>query len=346
MSPYKRNIAVGLTVLVSLVLLAVMILRFSDAPFRLMQPAQIMIHFRASGAEGVGDGSPVLYKGVNVGRVIAIRRSDDQLSVVINAMVDNTPPLPANVRGVIRSQLLGGGSSINLELIPPTISKPSTSATTRQAATPAGALTAGSWIDAVYVGVDLIPPEIVALASDLTETSKELRRIGEHFRETNVIEKLAATIDKTGKTVESIDSLVNDKKMRQDLQQAVANFNEASRSAKQIGQDLQKLSANADKRLDELAGNGNKLLGTAQQRIDDIGKQLLTSLAKVDKSLESFEAASRKLNNGDGSAARLINDPALYETLLETSKELKFTIKTFHRLAEQWEEEGVPFKLR
>ena len=46
-----------------------------------------------------------------------------------------------------------------------------------------------------------------------------------------------------------------------------------------------------------------------------------------------------------GSAASFVNDPRLYESLVDTSRELNETVKTFKRLADQWEHEGVSLKL-
>ncbi|HEX2973681.1 MAG TPA: MlaD family protein, partial [Tepidisphaeraceae bacterium] len=105
MSSYRKNILVGVTVLVALILLGWMILRFSEAPLRLIMKPQMPIQFIASDAEGLGEGSPVLYLGVNVGRVVTVNRSADQRSVIIDALVDQDPPLPGNVEAVIRTQL-------------------------------------------------------------------------------------------------------------------------------------------------------------------------------------------------------------------------------------------------
>jgi phospholipid/cholesterol/gamma-HCH transport system substrate-binding protein len=348
MSLYKRNILVGLTVLTSLILLGWMILRFSDIPIRWITPQQIPIRLQTASAEGLGEGSSVMYMGMTVGRVMRLHQSPDQTSVIIDAVVDHEPPLPANVRGVIRTQLLGGGSNINLELATPELLQPGAATTpaTRPAnVVPIGQIQPGQLIPAIFLGIDFLPPAISQLASDLTLTSAELRRTAQQVRDAKLVENLAATIDKTGKTIDSINSLVSDKKIRQDIQDALANFREASQSAKQIGQDLQKLSATADKRLDELTTQGNKVLATAEKRIDEVATQLLNSLAKVDKSLDEFQTASRKLNDGNGSASKLLHDPALYENLLDTSRELKTTIQTFQRLAEQWEQEGVYLKM-
>jgi hypothetical protein len=41
----------------------------------------------------------------------------------------------------------------------------------------------------------------------------------------------------------------------------------------------------------------------------------------------------------------MLNNPALYESLLDASKELKLTIQDIRRTIQGWEQEGVPFKL-
>src|SRR5688572_20952153 len=117
MSPFKKNLMVGGTVLVALILLGWMILKFSDAPFRLFAKEQMPIKLQAPSAEGVSEGTAIYYLGVSVGRVVKIERSEDLRSVLMQAMVD--PPLPENIEGRIRTQLFGGGASISLVLVEP-----------------------------------------------------------------------------------------------------------------------------------------------------------------------------------------------------------------------------------
>src|SRR3954466_12751002 len=116
MSAFKKNLMVGITVLIALILLAWMILRFSDAPFRLFAKAQMPMNLEAPSAEGGSEGTSIYYLGVSVGRVTKIERSEDLKSVVMQGLVD--PPLPANIEGRIRTQLFGGGASISLVLVP------------------------------------------------------------------------------------------------------------------------------------------------------------------------------------------------------------------------------------
>ena len=116
MTAFKKNLMVGITVLIALILLGWMLLRFSDVPVRLFTRKQMPISLEAPSAEGVSEGTSIYYLGVSVGRVTKIDRSPDLRSVVMEGLVD--PPIPANVEGRIRTQLFGGGASISLILVP------------------------------------------------------------------------------------------------------------------------------------------------------------------------------------------------------------------------------------
>jgi phospholipid/cholesterol/gamma-HCH transport system substrate-binding protein len=344
MSPYKKNILVGLTVLVALILLGWMILRFSDAPFAIFKQEQMPVHFVATAAEGIGEGSPISYRGVVVGRVSQVRLNDDNLTVRIDALMDTKPQLPANVQGLIRSQLIGGGASIYLVLAP--VRNPASAATnpvTQPSETqPVGTLEPGQEIHARFVGIDILPPEFTSLATDLKATSEELRLIGQEVRQSNMIPKLAdtvtslkATVERAGNTIDSVQSLVTDEQMRADLRQTMANFRATSDSAGRIAANLEKITAKVDTRVDQIGES-------ADARLTQLGSQL----EQVANILRSFESAAAKLDQGKGSAAMLLNDPRLYENLYDTSRQLSETIATFRRLVEQWEQEGLHFKLK
>jgi ABC-type transporter Mla subunit MlaD len=350
MSLYKKNLLVGVTVLVALVLLGWMLLRFSDAPFRIFAKAQMPISLEAPSAEGVSEGTSIYYLGVSIGRVTKIDRSEDLRSVVMQGLID--PPVPANVEGRIRTQLFGGGASISLILVPYPVE--GAEATTRPATSPLsitqnieprGQLKANSRVRAIFVGVDILPKEF-------TELSSELRRTSEQFRESQVVPKLAGAvdtfklnIDKAGKLIDSMNQLVGDEKAQKSINETIENFRATSQTATKIAKNLEALSEKASVRIDEVAGNSNKLLISAQTRLDEIARLMGERLVQIAKTIEQFEAITRKINEGRGTAAMLLNDPALYENLLDVSKEMKLTVSDLRRLVEQWEQEGVPFKL-
>jgi len=338
---------VGITVLVALILLGWMLLRFSDVPVRLFTKKQMPVSLEAPSADGVSEGTSIYYLGVSVGRVTKIERSEDLKSVVMEGMVD--PPLPANVEGRIRTQLFGGGASISLVLVGDEATAATRPATSSIYAIdnvqPRGELKPNSRIKATFLGIDILPQEF-------TDLSQELRRTSEQFRESQLVPKLAGAvdtfkmnIDKAGNLIDSMNRLVGDEKARKDLHTALENFRITSERAASVAQKLEALSTKADARLDEVSGNTNKLLTSAQGRVDEVGRLLGDRLVQIAKTIDQFEAITRKINEGNGTAAMLLNDPALYENLVDVSKEMKLTVSDLKRLVEQWEQEGVPFKL-
>src|SRR4051794_26998658 len=113
MSPYRRNILVGITVMAALIALAWMILKFGDRPARLFATPSMSVTFATDRADGLGEGSNITFRGVIVGRVTTVHRTDRD--VIIDAEIDHDPPLPGNLDGEIRQiSQLGGTSNIHL----------------------------------------------------------------------------------------------------------------------------------------------------------------------------------------------------------------------------------------
>src|SRR5256885_17067884 len=119
MSPYRRSVMVGATILVALAALGWMIVQFGGRLLTPFTPPRVTIRFTTERADGLGDGSPVLYRGVNVGQVVLVTRDPDQKHVHIHAQVDAVPPLPSNLEAIIRATgLIGAGSQLVMDLPP------------------------------------------------------------------------------------------------------------------------------------------------------------------------------------------------------------------------------------
>ena len=327
MSPYRRNILVGVVVLGAMLFLAWMIIKFGDRPAKLFAEPAMPITFTGARADGVSEGSPILFQGVNVGRVLNVKRSDDGRGVVIEAQVDIKPPLPSNVEGrIVAQSLLGAGSAISLQLIGPE---------------PTGQLAEKASLKAHYVGLDVLPPEFATLAAELRQTAIQLR-------ESRIIEHLDQQVAKAGQVMDSVKSLLDDQQMRADLKASLANVRTATETANRIGTNLEKVSTELEKLTVDArgtVGQAKVTLTKADEQIADITKQVGQRLTQVAKLLDSFQSITAKIDDGKGTAGALVNDPRLYESLVQTSRELNATIADLKRLVEQWEQEGISFKL-
>jgi phospholipid/cholesterol/gamma-HCH transport system substrate-binding protein len=320
MSPYRRNILVGAVVLGALITLGWMILKFGDRPARIFATPSQPLRFITDRADGLGEGSSIAYRGVVVGRVKKVLRTADGKDVVIEAEVDRDPPLPANLEGAIRQvSQLGGTSNIHLLL----------TGKDQQ-----GQLASGATIKARYEGLSLFPPEFNELAVELTATARQ-------FREQNVIGNVNEQVTKAGKLIESANSLISDPKMREDLKATLA-------SVRQTSETLSKLAPKLDKFTDDASttmGDVRTTVKTANTNIESLSKQLSARMEQVAKTLETFQSIAAKIDNGQGTAGQLVNDPKLYQALVDSATQLNLTIQDLNRLVEQWEQEGISFKL-
>jgi len=333
MTSYRKNIAVGATMLGALALLGLMILIFGEAPVRLFKPAQLQIKFIADSGEGLTNGSPILYLGVNIGQVKRVELPTNEPGVVIWGQVEAKRPIPGNVDGIIRSSLIGGNTTLTLEPIGGVAS---------------GQLKDNDVIHARLGGSNVLPHEFAELAKELTELSKKLQTTVGDFNSAKVVDKVTAalesvqkTADKFGATSDDLRKLIGDKEIRGNLQTTLANFKDVSENAKVITKNLEKFSADLQKTNADAALVITKTGG----HVDEISKQLGARLEQMAGALEKFQSIANKIDKGEGTVGKLINDPKLYEALLETSQELNLTVKDLKRLVEQWEQEGVSFKL-
>jgi phospholipid/cholesterol/gamma-HCH transport system substrate-binding protein len=336
MSPKARNVSVGLVVLVSLVVLVWMILRFGANLALPFQPAQIKVTFTAERGDGLGEGSAVNYKGVAVGRLIAdpIREPDTD-KIIIKATLYKDPPLPANmVADIVFSSPLGGTSSLNLRI------KPSEK--------PQGTLADGANLDAYYLGSTFLPPEFAELARNLNESVRQ-------FNDAKLIDKLAVTVDETrqqitkaGAVIDGASKFINNPEMQEDVRKSLASIRVASDNARQITERINAIT----QRIDSIADNTDKAIGSArstfdstQKRIDELASHTGQQLVKVSQLLDNVNSISAKIDKGTGTAGALVNDPKLYQALLDSTRELDGTLSDLRRLAQQWEQEGITLKL-
>ena len=114
-----------------------------------------------------------------------------------------------------------------------------------------------------------------------------------------------------------------------------------SETANRTGAKLEKFSDN----LDKLGNNANATLSKTQAHIDSLAKQMDDRMVQVARLLDQFQSIASKVEQGKGTASMLLNDTKLYDSLVDTSRELNVTITDLKLLVKQWTQEGVYIKL-
>lgn len=316
--------------LLALGMLGWMILRFGGQIAQPFAGKLIKVRFVAQQADGVSEGSGVYLKGVNVGRVTSVRLADRLDEIRIEAEIEARHKLPADMTARIRqSSLLGSGARI--ELVRPNGMDASTELMQQDAVIPAE-----------YVGLQFFPEEIKNLSLEVAAAAKQ-------FREANVVGNLNARLNEVGdvlaetrKTLENANKIVADDKVRADIMTAIENIKTSSENVRSVTERADKIATKMESAVDNI----DQTSRTAHTELTDIAKLTKTRLEELATIVQQASEITAKINKGDGTAAKLVNDPKLYEGLVDTTRDLNATVKDLQRLVQQWEQEGVTLKLK
>ena len=144
--------------------------------------------------------------------------------------------------------------------------------------------------------------------------------ISSEFFPVAVQKKLETLVDSLGLLASHVNDIIGDPENRANLKQTLANVTSATEQATETLKSIQSFSDTGTTAVDSVIENLNVTL-----------KDLRNVLTKV--------------NRGDGTAGRLINDGRLYENLLDSTQELEMTLAQLKILIAEAREKGIRIKL-
>jgi len=188
-----------------------------------------------------------------------------------------------------------------------------------------------SYIDLRVLPVDLRKGRFLAEGSLLQGSTG----VTSEFVPEETQQKLDALISGIDSFVNSANNIVGDPENQANLKFALASLADAS---KQAAETLQ--------RVQEMAVAGKTTLQNADVKIDQLTTSLVTTSEKLSEVMTHLESVLGKVNEGEGTAGKLINDGRLYEQLLEDSKQLELVLQDLRSFLAKAKEKGVPIKLK
>jgi len=348
LSEKSRNTIVGLTLLVAMVLVGYGILMLGMSPTFLggVQPYNITL--LTTQGNGASPGTKVDLNGVPVGQVVSIDLSADDAGMLqanIVLTIDGRYDIPAASMATIGRQIGLGSPYVSLF------------ATT---GTPPFLPRDGSGVLTVSVADDansLIPKEI---REDISNVARDLRTVAKDFHMLlayntpeqveagaaaegeKPVENIATLVVRLNRTMKGLDSLLTDPVMHGQIREIVGNLRSASVQLNTTLTSVDTIAKNADKAfssIDEVTSAATKTLQTTQVQILHVSERMVDMISQMEKT-------TKMIAEGEGTTAKLINDPRLYESMIDLSKTLNTTTSDLNFLLKKWKDEGVRLHLK
>jgi len=348
-------------VLATLIIAGILVLLFGDTPALMRDDYTIYMHF--TDAPGVTEGTPVRKSGILIGRVTNVRFADDNGVVVEAVIYRDVKLYRSEVPQVSGSLLGGdvviqfvNRGSVPSEPMPP----PTTSEGSALRRGPRGVLTAayqdvpGDQQPATKPPTPAAPGQLVQpgeyiegvvapnafqvisnMQGELNQAISALSNAG------NEVSKLAGNINKLlennddqinriiGETEEAIgifqnamnnvNDVLGDPKVRDNLKRMVDNLPLLLEDSRATLNTMRTTVEGVDRNMRNLEG----FTGPLGERGEEIVTRVDRSVARLDELLGIMSDFGRKLNSGQGSFGKLMNDEDLYNSLSSAARNVE-----------------------
>jgi len=346
---FKNEVMVGLIVVLGMLVLVAGAFWLSARPFG--KPEQeVLAIFREVGQ--LRTGNPVVYRGVNVGRVNRIELAAGGQGVLVEMRIRPDVEIAPDAAVVLSTQSFFGDwqaqitsqarfpelefTSVRQPGVLPGAALPDITELTAVAARIA------TDIETLSERVELAFTEETAIKirqtiDNVSEASSQLTGFIGQQTETyrDVSQSVLATtqsVQRTARTAERVAEQVGAtfsdegevRQILQSAQRASANLEQLSAELRSSTAGLPGLVARADTTLVAVGAVANSLnatIETVQPQLGEIGP----TLAEARAAMATLQRAAEKIEQGEGTLGRLIDDPALYE-------ETQAAISTLRRL--------------
>ncbi len=363
MEERRRDVMVGLFVLLGLAAMAVLIIIFGQGPTWLMRRDSYPLHVNFAEVSGIKEGTLVTVKGIEIGRVSGVNLTAAaepgmgqlvslQAGVDVVLAIKSQYRLPVGSRAQTTEPVLGQGRP-PIEIIP----GPQGNAALEPGASIEGTLRGA--IDSIF------PPKIVGTfettarnigdaAAALTPVLEEARDILEKRAPRNVDQpggpqgNLSSTIARIDTMVKNFNDVFGDEGVKNQARETVANARQMSIDGKQAIADLQAAAkesreAIADAR--QFVAQANSTVKNIDERVVSVSRALTETLDRTDHFLDQLNAIATKVSSGEGNVGHLFMDNKLYEAMQLTAERMAAAVEDFRALMVEWREKGMRARL-
>ncbi len=291
---YSNELKVGAAIVLAAVAAFVGIRFFQNVP---LFESSYTLYAEFENANGLVSGKPVRMKGVKVGSVERVQLDPQSQTVRVEMKLERGPRVPegseASVAGI---SALGG---VHVSIAPGPRDNPQ-----------------------LAPGATLGTPDTPSSLGRLTEQAPALAS------------KADSVLRNTNATMASLNRLL--RRPDSDLRQSLAALRGMATDLEQVTDAEKATLRRLLQNLESVSGDLRDFTGENSDSLDVAIRRLNQSLDRLNRGLASFEQTSAtldtiatKLNEGSGTAGRLLNDPGLYVRLDSAAAQANTLLKDF-----------------
>jgi phospholipid/cholesterol/gamma-HCH transport system substrate-binding protein len=280
----------------TVIAVALIIVGFNFLKGKTIFKSGTFVYAKYTDTKGLIVSNPVFVNGFQVGTVFEIENMNDNLSeLVVCIKLNQLYKLPKNSVATIQENPLGTNA---INIIPGTSANMIVSGDTIQTAP--GTSLLGEIMNT-------LSPLGAQIKSTISELEKVLGNVNKTLDDGNrqnfktILENLSSTTLLLNKSLESVEGMVN--QQNGSISKTADNLNTFTANLNQNNQKISNILSNLD--------STTKAINDA-----DLNKTIKT----IQTTLIALNTTIDKLNNGNGTAAKLLSDPAMYNQLQSTIK--------------------------
>jgi phospholipid/cholesterol/gamma-HCH transport system substrate-binding protein len=254
------------------------------------------IYAKYADTKGLIVSNPVFVNGFQVGTVFEIENMNDNLSeLVVCIKLNQLYKIPKNSVATIQENPLGTNA---INIVPGKSTQMIHSGDTIKTAPAASLL--GDFMNTLSPLGEQIKNTITSLEKVLGNVNKTLDDENrQHFKV--ILENLSTTTINLNRSIESVEGMLN--KQNGSIAKTADNLNAFTSNLNQNNQKITNILSNLD---------------STSKSIKDA--DLNKTIKDMQAALTALNTTINKLNNGNGTAAKLLNDPNMYTQLQSTIK--------------------------
>lgn len=288
----KRDIIVGIFVVVAFCALVWLIFKFQDFPTAFSEKFGFSVIVQFATAPGIQKDTPVNFCGYRIGIVTHVMAPhvwpdlntglEYHQTRVILSIKEKYKNIPSNVEVKLMRRGLGS-SFIELVVDPCALPAPPR---------------------------DPNRPETSFLV-DGTLLQGSTGVTSEFFPEESQ-KKLDKLVEGLNQLIENANDIIGDPNNKEDIRTTLANLPGMTEQAEQMCKEFR-----------ELAAAATTTLSSADAKAEKLVVAMVDTSEELSKTMAELRVILEKVNTGKGTAAKIINDPRLYDSMLENAEQMR-----------------------